>query len=143
MTVRAASANRPHHADSRTYVWSMAGGFGGKGAPLHARTRATPPPTAATKPDAGPDVVPPGSTDGRALCPARHCWVTATTDGGSPRPGLLLEWRRGDRGWEGRVVYAAELRRGRWAAVEEWLPAEAVASVEPTTAPHPRLRSES
>jgi hypothetical protein len=35
---------------------------------------------------------------------------------------LLLEWRKEVSGrWEGRVVYAAELRPGRWATVEEWL----------------------
>jgi len=40
------------------------------------------------------------------------------------RPGLLLEWRQSDIGtWEGRVVYAGELRAGVWAAVEEWVPA--------------------
>jgi hypothetical protein len=59
-------------------------------------------------------------------------------DGGAPRPGLLLEWRRGDHGWEGRVAYAAELRSERWGAVEEWLPAEVVASVERTTPPDGR-----
>jgi len=44
---------------------------------------------------------------------------------GVKRAGLLLEWRRsGDDGtWEGRVVYAAELRVGRMALVEEWVPA--------------------
>jgi hypothetical protein len=25
-------------------------------------------------------------------------------------------------GWEGRVVYAAQLRPGRWVMVEEWTP---------------------
>jgi hypothetical protein len=48
--------------------------------------------------------------------------VTVPVDGGVPRPGLLLEWRKDAGGcWEGRVVYAAELRPGRWATVEEWL----------------------
>jgi hypothetical protein len=105
----------------------MAGGFGGTGAPLHARTRTNPTSAAGS---------------GRADCPARHCWVTAPADGGGPRPGLLLEWRRGAQGWEGRVAYAAELRPGRWAAVEEWLPAEVVAaSAERTTPPRPDLGS--
>lgn len=45
-------------------------------------------------------------------------------DGSQPRPGLLLEWRRAGHLWEGRVVYAAQLRPGRWATVEEWVPAE-------------------
>jgi hypothetical protein len=109
----------------------VAGGFGSKVAPLYARTRAG---GAAT--DSAP---PPGpaaaEADERADCPARHCWVTSPVDGGAPRPGLLLEWRRGQHGWEGRVAYAAQLRARRWGAVEEWLPAEAVASVERTTPP--------
>jgi hypothetical protein len=100
----------------------MAGGFGGSGTPLHARTRAGAVPQPAGDDGAGP---------------ARHCWVTAPVDGGPPRPGLLLEWRRGDSGWEGRVAYAAELRTGRWGTVEEWLPAAVVASVERTTPPGP------
>jgi hypothetical protein len=58
-------------------------------------------------------------------CPARHCWVSDAADReGVKRPGLLLEWRQGRRGWEGRVVYVARLRADGWAAVEEWLPAE-------------------
>jgi hypothetical protein len=32
-----------------------------------------------------------------------------------------VEWRREDGGWQGRVVYAAGLRTGRWALVEEWV----------------------
>jgi hypothetical protein len=55
-------------------------------------------------------------------CPARHCWVAdAVDDFGVKRPGLLLEWRRAGETWEGRVVYAVQLRAGRWAMVEEWL----------------------
>ena len=126
----------------------MAGGFGGNGAPLHARTRAGGPggaapdlpaaPSAAMPPTAGQ---PSREPDARTGCPARHCWVTAPVDGGTPRPGLLLEWRRGDRGWEGRVAYAAQLRAARWGTVEEWLPAEVVASVERTTPPGAPLGS--
>lgn len=56
--------------------------------------------------------------------PGRHCWITLPVDGSQPRPGLLLEWRRAGHLWEGRVVYAAQLRPGRWATVEEWVPAE-------------------
>ncbi len=87
----------------------MAGGLGGRGVPLHARTR-------------------PGARDtdaARPAAPARHCWVRVPVDAGAERAGLLLEWRRdADGRWEGRVVYAAELRPGRWATVEEWLPAD-------------------
>ena len=57
-------------------------------------------------------------------CPARHCWVANPADGAATkRPGLLIEWRRtlsGD-GWEGLVVYAAQLRSGSWSLVEEWV----------------------
>ncbi len=57
-------------------------------------------------------------------CPARHCWVADASDGkGLNRPGLLLEWRTGSAGWEGRVAYAAELRAGEWSMVEEWVSA--------------------
>jgi hypothetical protein len=55
-------------------------------------------------------------------CPARHCWVTdAIDDHGVKRPGLLVEWRQVSSGWEGRVVYAAQVRPGRWVLVEEWV----------------------
>ena len=60
--------------------------------------------------------------------PGRHCWVNLPVDGSQPRPGLLMEWRRAGRLWEGRVVYAAQLRPGRWATVEEWVPAELLTS---------------
>ncbi len=58
-------------------------------------------------------------------CPARHCWVADAVDrAGVKRPGLLLEWRQAPAGWEGRVVYAVQLRAGAWASVEEWVPAD-------------------
>lgn len=58
-------------------------------------------------------------------CPARHCWVSDAVDRqGVKRPGLLAEWRQARDGWEGRVVYAAQLRPGEWQLVEEWLPAD-------------------
>ena len=61
-------------------------------------------------------------------CPARHCWVSgAVDDAGVKRPGLLVEWRAGHAGWEGRVVYVAELRPGIWVLVEEWLAAALLA----------------
>ena len=59
-----------------------------------------------------------------ATCPARHCWVADAADGQRvKRPGLLLEWRQSGTSWEGRVVYAANLRPREWCLVEEWLPA--------------------
>lgn len=95
----------------------MAGGFGGTGLPLSARNRAG---TLTGQPAA------PVGEGAAALtpCPVRHCFVSAPVDGGTGRPGLLLEWRKADGGgWEGRVVYAAELRPGRWVTVEEWVAA--------------------
>ena len=85
--------------------------MGRGGVPLYARTRASadPPPAPA----------PPGTG------PAKHCWVRTPVDAGSARPGLLLEWRKDAIGrWEGRVVYAAQLRPGEWITVEEWLAAD-------------------
>lgn len=61
------------------------------------------------------------------VCPVRHCWVADPVDvadaAGAKRPGMLAEWRQVPAGWEGRVLYAARLRTGSWALVEEWLPA--------------------
>src|SRR5450432_725399 len=57
-------------------------------------------------------------------CPARHCWVADPADrSGEKRPSLLVEWRRlpAGPGWQGLVIYAAQLRPGRWAMVEEWV----------------------
>lgn len=86
----------------------MAGGMGRGGVPLHARPRFSAEPMPHREP--------------RDPGPARHCWVRAPVDAGPLRPGLLLEWRRlTDGRWEGRVVYAAELRPGTWVTVEEWL----------------------
>ena len=83
----------------------MGGGWGkqGSGIPLSERVRT----------DRDPDP-----------CPARHCWVADAADRyGVKRPGLLVEWRQGPSGWEGRVVYVVQLRPGSWQTVEEWLPA--------------------
>ena len=89
----------------------MAGGMNKRGSrvPLADRVRDGRPAPAAVPADA---------------CPARHCWVGDAVDRyGVKRPGLLAEWRQGPDGWEGRVVYAAQLRPGEWQLVEEWLPA--------------------
>lgn len=58
------------------------------------------------------------------VAPMRHCWVSDAVAGrGVKRPGLLVEWRPRDGGWEGRVVYGTPLRGEVWAVVEEWVPA--------------------
>lgn len=56
-------------------------------------------------------------------CPMRHVWVADAADrAGVKRPGLLVEWRRtGSGGWEALVLYAAQLRPGQWAVVQEWV----------------------
>jgi hypothetical protein len=81
------------------------------GIPLEQRTRA------------GSSAPGPASDDD--ACPARHCWVAGALDAeGVKRPGLLVEWRQAERGWEGRVLYCARLRRDTWMVVEEWVPAD-------------------
>ncbi len=87
----------------------MGGGWGkqGSGIPLSERVRG----------GASPEMSLPA-------CPTRHCWVSGSVDDlGVKRPGLLVEWRQVGTSWEGRVVYAANLRPGEWCLVEEWLPA--------------------
>jgi hypothetical protein len=49
----------------------------------------------------------------------KHCWVN---DAGDRLPALLLEWRRTESGFQGRVVRPV-LEDGAWIVVEEWLPA--------------------
>lgn len=51
-----------------------------------------------------------------ASSPARHCHV----DG---QPSLLVEWRKGETGWEGRVTSVLWVDAVGWASVERWLPA--------------------
>ena len=48
--------------------------------------------------------------------PARHCFI----DG---EPSLLVEWRRAERGWEGRVLTMLWVCAVCWVAMERWLPA--------------------
>ena len=96
----------------------MAGGYGrGAGIPLKDRVRVD---------QAQEPARPPANSSvaGVQDHPGRHCWVSVPVDGSQPRPGLLLEWRRAGHLWEGRVVYVAQLWPGRWATVEEWIPAE-------------------
>jgi len=102
-----------------------AGGYGkGSGIPLRDRVRrgggvSAVPSTPAAPPPAEPP------------CPARHCWVSLPVDSNSPRPGLLLEWRKVELGrFEGLVSYPAQLRAGRWATVTEWVPAELLSGAD-------------
>lgn len=103
----------------------MAGGWGkqGSGVPLSERVRSGAPAPVVVASSSGTAA----AVVGTDPCPARHCWVADAVDGnGVKRPGLLVEWRQGrppDAGWEGRVMYAAQLRSDAWMLVEEWLPA--------------------
>ena len=94
----------------------------GSGVRLQDRVRADG--RGAAAPERGPERGPE-----REPCPARHVWVSLPVDATEVRPGLLLEWRRAAHRWEGRVVYLAELRPGRWSLVEEWIPAELLTPV--------------
>ena len=64
-------------------------------------------------------VKPPSDT--RSAPPIKHCWVR---DPQGRLPGLLLEWRRTEGGFHGRVVHPVAEADGGWVVVEEWLPAE-------------------
>lgn len=48
--------------------------------------------------------------------PARHCFV-------DDQPSLLVEWRRGTMGWEGRVISVVWVEAVGWTTVARWLPA--------------------
>lgn len=61
----------------------------------------------------------------RSLSPARHCFV----DG---EPALLVEWRQGSVGWEGRVLSMVWVDAVGWATVERWLPADDIAPASRT-----------
>jgi hypothetical protein len=60
------------------------------------------------------------SDDAPPATAIKHCWVT---DQHGHLPALLLEWRRTEAGFQGRVVRAVVEPDGGWVIVEEWLPA--------------------
>lgn len=49
----------------------------------------------------------------------KHVWVDVAS---GRHAGLLLEWRRWEGGWRGRVLHPVKDVNG-WAVVEEWLDA--------------------
>src|SRR5207302_3297125 len=66
---------------------------------------------------------------------ARHCWVIDASGHPGRWPGLLLEWRRGEEGWLGRVAYAIpDLEHASARLVERWLPAQFLTG-EPGSSP--------
>ncbi|GAA1479093.1 hypothetical protein GCM10009623_35390 [Nocardioides aestuarii] len=56
-----------------------------------------------------------------APLPIRHCWVVGPE---GVLPALLLGWEQRAAGWWGRTVHPVREQDGRWAVVEEWLPAD-------------------
>ena len=68
---------------------------------------------AAPRQDTGPET---GQETSQPVGPARHCHVEG-------QPSLLVEWRQGPTGWEGRVVSVVWLDATGWASIERWLPA--------------------
>jgi hypothetical protein len=69
---------------------------------------------------APPPAVPPAAP--HDVAEGRHCWVHDPPDAPGTWPGLLVEWRRGEAGWQGRVVYTVVGGSGS-RLVEAWLPA--------------------
>ena len=53
----------------------------------------------------------------------RHCWVRDPPDAPGIWPGLLVEWRQRDDGWQGRVAYTVVGEHGP-VLVEAWLPGD-------------------
>jgi hypothetical protein len=53
----------------------------------------------------------------------RHCWVRDPPDAPGIWPGLLVEWRQREDGWQGRVAYTLAGEDGP-VLVEAWLPAD-------------------
>lgn len=50
--------------------------------------------------------------------PPYHVLVDVTGAWGLPQPGLLIEWRKGDQGWEAWVITANRYRTGMGDKVE-------------------------
>ncbi|WP_236831106.1 hypothetical protein [Blastococcus sp. KM273128] len=78
---------------------------------------ASPPPAPPSSPAAAGHPAAPGEAG-----EGRHCWVHDPPEAPGTWPGLLVEWRRRDGAWQGRVTYAVSRAHGP-ALVEAWLPA--------------------
>lgn len=89
----------------------MAGGMTRRGAPSLAERVGA------------PVAEPPPEVDRPRPVTQRHCWVQGVDEAPGRWPALLVEWRRGEVVWEGRVVYAVP-REGQTVLVEAWLQAD-------------------
>ena len=110
-TERHRRAASEHMFDTSWQTSRMAGGMRrGEGTPLKDRVRRG----AVTETAAGAE------QDG-----GRHCWVVDSPGHPGRWPGVLLEWRRSDRGWDGLVVYVIPEPHGDGVRlVERWVDAE-------------------
>lgn len=57
-----------------------------------------------------------------------HVWVRRPNNP-IPFPGLVLEWRQGDQGWEAFVTYLDRMTL-KQKAITEWLPADQLVPVK-------------
>jgi hypothetical protein len=64
-----------------------------------------------------------GAAGGEAVdAGGRHCWVVDSPGHPGRWPGVLLEWRQADDGWEGLVAYVIPEPHGRGVRlVERWI----------------------
>ncbi len=92
------------------------GGHGASLADRAARSGVPGPPAAEPPPSAGRRRA---AGDGHG----RHCWVLDPPDAPGTWPGLLVEWRQREGGWQGRVAYTVVGDHGP-VLVEAWLPAD-------------------
>lgn len=77
----------------------------------------------------------------RSYARAVHVWVDLTnTWGDRAEPGVLVDWRRGRRGWEALVIRASTYSTGSGASftvTQSWVPGHLIRTAE---TPPPPLR---
>ncbi len=61
--------------------------------------------------------------------PRRHCWVDDPPGFPGRWPGVVVEWRRGASGWEGRTLLVDVLGTDRPLGLEVWLDASHLTAV--------------
>jgi hypothetical protein len=71
------------------------------------------------RPEPGPRTGP-----GRSPAPGpRHCWVDDPPGFAGRWPGVVVEWRRGHSGWQGRTLVVVVLGGDEPLVLELWLDA--------------------
>ena len=98
------------------------GRHGGSLADRAARSGVPVPPSSTSSESSAPPAAPPSARRPAGDGHGRHCWVLDPPDAPGTWPGLLVEWRQRNGGWQGRVVYTVIGPHGA-ALVESWLPA--------------------